>query len=40
LTPRLQVVVTIVAITAGFRLLAAGAIAVANSRGTRIHPAT
>jgi polyferredoxin len=34
-----QVVVTIVAITAGFLLLAAGAIAVANSRGTRIHPA-
>jgi hypothetical protein len=35
-----QVVVTIVAITVAFLLLAAGAIAVANGRSTRIHPAT
>lgn len=35
-----QVVLTIVAITAGFLLLAAGAIAVANGRGARIRPAT
>jgi hypothetical protein len=33
-------VLTIVAITVGFLVLAAGAIAVTNSRSTRIHPAT